>query len=194
MFIVQGETITVLLYHQVTCQTPTWDQSIFESQLHITFCYQHLAQNQCNLSELERSINSTSNFPWQSGGLHNPGNSKNEVKNSLLIVSSNLSFNKNMKYFIWQSVKIYSIQWFRSIHYDKHLRFTNHVETLISKSRPAYHAIVRLKRAGVSIDRKSTRLNSSHTVISYAVFCLKKKTKLLMTHSNIFIYKTPFFC
>src|SRR5437588_12708921 len=29
-----------------------------------------------------------------------------------------------------------------------------------------------LKAAG---DRKSTRLNSSHTVISYAVFCLKKK-------------------
>src|SRR5260221_5277148 len=27
----------------------------------------------------------------------------------------------------------------------------------------------------VSLDRKSTRLNSSHTVISYAVFCLKKK-------------------
>src|SRR5436190_6729888 len=26
-----------------------------------------------------------------------------------------------------------------------------------------------------SLDRKSTRLNSSHTVISYAVFCLKKK-------------------
>src|SRR5438132_7589366 len=28
-----------------------------------------------------------------------------------------------------------------------------------------------------SLDRKSTRLNSSHTVISYAVFCLKKKKK-----------------
>src|SRR5260221_6220222 len=27
------------------------------------------------------------------------------------------------------------------------------------------------------IDRKSTRLNSSHTVISYAVFCLKKKSR-----------------
>src|SRR5438132_6724314 len=27
-------------------------------------------------------------------------------------------------------------------------------------------------------DRKSTRLNSSHTVISYAVFCLKKKKKV----------------
>src|SRR5260221_8469403 len=32
-------------------------------------------------------------------------------------------------------------------------------------------------RAGIG-DRKSTRLNSSHTVISYAVFCLKKKKKL----------------
>src|SRR5260221_10839407 len=30
-------------------------------------------------------------------------------------------------------------------------------------------------QVGVSLDRKSTRLNSSHTVISYAVFCLKKK-------------------
>src|SRR5437588_5787119 len=30
-------------------------------------------------------------------------------------------------------------------------------------------------RSGASGDRKSTGLNSSHTVISYAVFCLKKK-------------------
>src|SRR2546426_12780027 len=29
-----------------------------------------------------------------------------------------------------------------------------------------------------TIDRKSTRLNSSHLVISYAVFCLKKKKKI----------------
>src|SRR5438132_9813851 len=35
-------------------------------------------------------------------------------------------------------------------------------------------------------DRKSTRLNSSHTVISYAVFCLKKKKKKRnkLIHSN----------
>src|SRR5260221_9897572 len=33
-------------------------------------------------------------------------------------------------------------------------------------------------------DRKSTRLNSSHTVISYAVFCLKKKKQRgFVTHS-----------
>src|SRR5262245_24193866 len=31
--------------------------------------------------------------------------------------------------------------------------------------------------AGFEIDRKSTRLNSSHLGISYAVFCLKKKKK-----------------
>src|SRR5438034_6980361 len=35
------------------------------------------------------------------------------------------------------------------------------------------------------LDRKSTRLNSSHTVISYAVFCLKKKKKKKKRISNI---------
>src|SRR6266446_8882565 len=34
----------------------------------------------------------------------------------------------------------------------------------------------------VARDRKSTRLNSSHLVISYAVFCLKKKTKTYYIH------------
>src|SRR5260221_5246191 len=33
-------------------------------------------------------------------------------------------------------------------------------------------------------DRKSTRLNSSHTVISYAVFCLKKKNKICVLHNT----------
>src|SRR5690625_4898599 len=32
-----------------------------------------------------------------------------------------------------------------------------------------------LSRANLLLDRKSTRLNSSHVAISYAVFCLKKK-------------------
>src|SRR2546426_7649336 len=35
-----------------------------------------------------------------------------------------------------------------------------------------------------SIDRKSTRLNSSHLVISYAVFCLKKKKKIYMKYTK----------
>src|SRR3712207_7391745 len=34
--------------------------------------------------------------------------------------------------------------------------------------------------AAVQKDRKSTRLNSSHANISYAVFCLKKKKKIFM--------------
>src|SRR2546427_4635871 len=33
------------------------------------------------------------------------------------------------------------------------------------------------RRAPQGLDRKSTRLNSSHSQISYAVFCLKKKKK-----------------
>src|SRR5438034_6995867 len=38
-------------------------------------------------------------------------------------------------------------------------------------------------------DRKSTRLNSSHTVISYAVFCLKKKKKKKKRNMNASRYK-----
>src|SRR3989475_3673287 len=38
-------------------------------------------------------------------------------------------------------------------------------------------ALAKLKEAIVRVDRKSTRLNSSHSQISYAVFCLKKKKK-----------------
>src|SRR5438067_10147948 len=35
-------------------------------------------------------------------------------------------------------------------------------------------------------DRKSTRLNSSHVSISYAVFCLKKKNKKMINYSTIY--------
>src|SRR5258708_12482926 len=38
-------------------------------------------------------------------------------------------------------------------------------------------------------DRKSTRLNSSHQIISYAVFCLKKKNKT--THSQHYTSAPP---
>src|SRR5215204_1032704 len=37
--------------------------------------------------------------------------------------------------------------------------------------------VVEQRHISIVLDRKSTRLNSSHTVISYAVFCLKKKKK-----------------
>src|SRR5256885_10478467 len=53
-----------------------------------------------------------------------------------------------------------------------HILGVNHVARLLLFLAPAARS-----RAGP--DRKSTRLNSSHLVISYAVFCLKKKKNKL---------------
>src|SRR2546421_6813611 len=43
-----------------------------------------------------------------------------------------------------------------------------------------------------TLDRKSTRLNSSHDQISYAVFCLKKKKRLLLDLSPEVVYDDQF--
>src|SRR5438445_2693027 len=54
-----------------------------------------------------------------------------------------------------------------------------------------HHALHDQQRSTHSRDRKSTRLNSSHANISYAVFCLKKKKTQLRTpdqpnpHTNV---------
>src|SRR5256885_3611897 len=45
-------------------------------------------------------------------------------------------------------------------------------DTVLAVLRRGLHEIA---QEPVKLDRKSTRLNSSHLVISYAVFCLKKK-------------------
>src|SRR5256885_16716719 len=52
----------------------------------------------------------------------------------------------------------------------------------LADRKPAFFMMSRwrvssLARKSTKADRKSTRLNSSHLVISYAVFCLKKKKK-----------------
>src|SRR5258708_21614977 len=44
---------------------------------------------------------------------------------------------------------------------------------------------------GVLRDRKSTRLNSSHQIISYAVFCLKKKKQCQLDIKRSVQYKLP---
>src|SRR5256885_9884918 len=49
--------------------------------------------------------------------------------------------------------------------------------------RPARPAFTRARDHRSGGDRKSTRLNSSHLVISYAVFCLKKKNYTSMSPS-----------
>src|SRR2546430_5965550 len=48
-----------------------------------------------------------------------------------------------------------------------------------------HHDVARVERLGNVGDRKSTRLNSSHSQISYAVFCLKKKKKQRYTHREL---------
>src|SRR2546430_10082159 len=48
----------------------------------------------------------------------------------------------------------------------------NAIDPLPDILRPAKH-----NRSDLHLDRKSTRLNSSHSQISYAVFCLKKKKR-----------------
>src|SRR5438552_10456480 len=47
-----------------------------------------------------------------------------------------------------------------------------------SKPRGTSFAFMHLLTLSSTVDRKSTRLNSSHQIISYAVFCLKKKKEI----------------
>src|SRR2546422_5478065 len=55
------------------------------------------------------------------------------------------------------------------------LRREAHVPDLVEKQRAAVRQLEFPRAIGDMRDRKSTRLNSSHGYISYAVFCLKKK-------------------
>src|SRR5438132_6078590 len=55
--------------------------------------------------------------------------------------------------------------------------FGTRIQTVVSSRERGIPSRVGFRR--IIEDRKSTRLNSSHTVISYAVFCLKKKRKML---------------
>src|SRR3989442_3097636 len=59
---------------------------------------------------------------------------------------------------------------FRSIYYDGQFDDTRLLINLVQTAAERGATLMR--------DRKSTRLNSSHVRISYAVFCLKKKQKL----------------
>src|SRR5258708_24952834 len=43
--------------------------------------------------------------------------------------------------------------------------------------------LILFAEAAAALDRKSTRLNSSHQIISYAVFCLKKKKRCPIRHN-----------
>src|SRR5436190_14844934 len=78
-------------------------------------------------------------------------------------------------------------------HYGEHRHKCNEQQAALAKSTvvlKARHA--RREEDCRYQDRKSTRLNSSHTVISYAVFCLKKKIQQ-DSSSRIVTYPAPEF-
>src|SRR5258708_29310184 len=75
------------------------------------------------------------------------------------------------------------------------------LEEAIENLQPVVAAYPRFRQARQELrigDRKSTRLNSSHQIISYAVFCLKKKKKsiaamLLRFNTSGLACRTPRF-
>src|SRR5256885_6904998 len=78
-------------------------------------------------------------------------------------------------FFIWGTSLLKDIRRVYQYHGAEHktvFAFENGdpLATAAVQKYPTFHP-----RCGTSLDRKSTRLNSSHLVISYAVFCLKKK-------------------
>src|SRR5438132_3778757 len=76
-----------------------------------------------------------------------------------------------------QSVRAAPVLFLRRVH--RLVRRSRQVPRGATSVGPSHEGAVSGQRRGLKLllDRKSTRLNSSHTVISYAVFCLKKKKK-----------------
>src|SRR2546421_9647419 len=79
------------------------------------------------------------------------------------------------------TTEIYTLSLHDALPISKNAEFISASRSSTSKSMAGYSETPLLKKLGIKsgfhIDRKSTRLNSSHDQISYAVFCLKKKNK-----------------
>src|SRR5438105_10521894 len=76
---------------------------------------------------------------------------------------------------------------FRSSCIDRPLMGADEIHEQLFVSRDDPVDQIAFRDLGQGLDRKSTRLNSSHEWISYAVFCLKKKKK--KSHINNIIKK-----
>src|SRR5436190_13404583 len=80
---------------------------------------------------------------------------------------------------------------FRSLRVVLRMDCTGTVEPDLGKRKPrvaddrCWNLVSEVVVSLARVDRKSTRLNSSHTVISYAVFCLKKKNQYLHAKSTL---------
>src|SRR3712207_8302385 len=62
------------------------------------------------------------------------------------------------------------------------------LHVVLGRVAVAAHQLHALQRGALGEDRKSTRLNSSHANISYAVFCLKKKKNNKSFLLSIYVY------
>src|SRR3712207_7598676 len=72
---------------------------------------------------------------------------------------------------------------FRSLSYKEQQEWDGMEAAILAAEETVAARQAEVERAAG--DRKSTRLNSSHANISYAVFCLKKKTKLRLRLASI---------
>src|SRR5438309_6699462 len=70
----------------------------------------------------------------------------------------------------------------RQVYSDRSQLLTEEANSRLSGLLDVEHA-----QSGMRTDRKSTRLNSSHSSISYAVFCLKKKRQRLDIRHHIWM-------
>src|SRR3712207_6871189 len=85
---------------------------------------------------------------------------------------------------LFRSMASPAAQWKHS-HNELHHTYTN----VIGKDNDLGYGIMRVDedQSWHPLDRKSTRLNSSHANISYAVFCLKKKKSLPFKFIHFYI-------
>src|SRR5690242_20979970 len=67
---------------------------------------------------------------------------------------------------------------------ESQLRSFRHHEMDVRDRAAVIRLVEEIRPAAIVQDRKSTRLNSSHMSISYAVFCLKKKKKKTDTQAK----------
>src|SRR5256885_10167120 len=78
---------------------------------------------------------------------------------------------------LFRSAQIVELRFFAGMNVEE----VSEVLELPKRTVEAEWTVIRATlRKEISADRKSTRLNSSHLVISYAVFCLKKKTRTVL--------------
>src|SRR5437660_8083103 len=84
---------------------------------------------------------------------------------------------------LFRSPEVAKCAWALEYFAENGPRFLN-PEAAKTDASDSYVAFTRIGLCRFRIDRKSTRLNSSHVAISYAVFCLKKKTNKKKVNSN----------